>query len=150
MPCGIDSGYPDPSLEPQESVNEQTPYELALEDRVVVIRCRGEWDRQTGIALFLELEPLIQPLEDGKPWATLADFSQWAPTDPDLIAMANDAKALLDGAGRVHGALLIESLESAKIMIERSVIQPETERIRYFQNEHAARQWLASLGYLGS
>ena len=125
-------------------------YELDREDRVVVIRCKGEWTRQTGLDLFVDLERLIDQLEPGVPWATLVDFRQWLPPNAEIVAQANDAKALVEGAGRGHGAFLVESLEAVKMLIETSVVQPESKRVRYFQSEQAARQWLASLGYLDS
>jgi hypothetical protein len=129
-------------------LDSQKLYELAIDGRVVVIRCLGDWDRRTGLGLFLELEELLGELEPNTPWASLVDFTLWTPSSADVVAMANDAKALLDGAGRAHGAFLIGSLEAAKMMIERSLIQPRAGRIQYFQTEAAAREWLASLGYL--
>ena len=131
-------------------MDEHHPFDLALEGRVVVIRCIGTWSKDEAIQLLSSLQELLKRLEPGVTWATLVDLSQWQPIAPDVADVANEIKALVDSSGRAHGAYLFGSLEAAQLLIEKKVIDPASTRIQYFQNEPLSREWLDSLGYFDS
>lgn len=115
---------------------------------MVFIRCYGIWTREVALALLADLKELVKSLEPGVPWATLVDFSSWRPAGPEVADVAIETRELIDAAGRTHGAFLFGSLEAAKLMVEKGVIDPASRRVQHFKNEALAREWLASLGYL--
>ena len=126
----------------------QPDFDLTREGRVVFIRCIGTWDTHHALAFRGALDEFVSPLRDGRPWATLVDFSGWAPAAPEVTAMANKTRDLVDEAGRTHGAYLFGSLAVAEALIEKGVIDPASTRVQYFQSEELAREWLAELGHL--
>ena len=121
---------------------------LSIEDRVLLIRAHGVWSQEVQDEFLAALERTIEKLPEGRPWATLVDFTQYEDTSENAMILAHQAVEIVEKAGRSHGAFLIGALEFGRRMIESEVISPERQHVKYFQTERRAREWLAELGYL--
>lgn len=122
-------------------------YELQVNNRVLIAKIVGSWNKETGEQYFYELKKMSHLLIQ-QPWAMVVYLTEWELGTPgsdevtlELIEWLTANK--LDKVAEIYSPSILKKMH-VQSMVNQSEFKIERQ---YFSDESAAFTWLESQGY---
>ena len=126
---------------------EHGSYRASIVDRVLCLSVVGAWNREGMLAYLKEFRELSAPLaEDGRPWASLVDLSNWDLLTPDSLDPFNESAKWASANNRTHVAIVSEE-SSLMQWLSDKLLEDTGVDSRFFQTRRDAWEWLQALGF---
>jgi hypothetical protein len=127
--------------------NEHGTFSLAVDHRVVIVRCFDAWNLETAKHYWAEMEKVARAM-DGDPWAILSDLTQWELSPPEVGVKVAEMAVKLDALGRTHNAIVANDHGLRQAIVKQAIRSKTSQPVlKFFEQENEALGWLDECGF---
>lgn len=122
-------------------------YSITTYQNLIFVTVFLSWDDQVAKSCLSDLSNIVSKLFHKKPWALLADRSEWQLNIPETEHVFSDAVNTKLTKTITHSAIVVGGSGVKKWQVNKMIKNANHYEARIFDNMEEAVNWLAAFGY---